>query len=188
MAKRQYRNAVRSRTLIRAAFFNLLHEKPIEKITATDVINRADINRSTFYAHYPDVRGIIDEIIDEVVVMFRDMLNQVDFSRIFDDPHPFLERVIAFLEENQELYRLLGKSETSSLQLQKIKNVLIRQVLESPNVQHLEKDPVTTAVRVRLLLGGVIDTYQSWLNGEIPCTLEQLTVEVSQVVNLITNE
>ena len=53
--KKEYRSAVRSRRMIRQAFMDLLHEKPLEKITATDIIRRADINRSTFYAHYPDV-------------------------------------------------------------------------------------------------------------------------------------
>ena len=32
------------------------------RITATDIINRSGLNRSTFYAHYPDVKGIIDEL------------------------------------------------------------------------------------------------------------------------------
>ena len=72
--KKEYRNAVRSRMLIRTAFADLLHEKPVEKITATDIINRSGINRSTFYAHYPDARGIIDEIGNEIVEVFRKSL------------------------------------------------------------------------------------------------------------------
>ena len=188
MVKKPYRNAVRSRILIRTAFVNLLQEKPFEKITATDVINRAGIHRSTFYDHYPDVRGIMDEIIDEVLLMFREMLNRIDFSRVFQDPQPFLEQVISFLEKNQELYRLLGKSEAASLQMQKLKQLLVQQVLELPNLQNADRYSVTITVRVRLLLGGVIDTYQDWLNGEISCSLEQLTYEVSQVINLLIME
>ena len=60
--RKEYRNKIRSRQLIRQAFEELLKEKNYDKITATDVINRANVNRSTFYAHYPDVRGIVDEI------------------------------------------------------------------------------------------------------------------------------
>ena len=46
--KKEYRNAVRSRRMIREAFVDLLHKKPVEKITATDIINRSGLNRSTF--------------------------------------------------------------------------------------------------------------------------------------------
>ncbi len=33
----------------------LIQEKDVEKITVTDIITRADINRGTFYAHYQDI-------------------------------------------------------------------------------------------------------------------------------------
>ena len=72
--------------MIRDAFVALLHEKPFEKITATDIINRSGLNRSTFYAHYPDVRGIIDEITGEICAMFCQMLAEMDFSRFLNDP------------------------------------------------------------------------------------------------------
>ena len=65
--KKNYRNAVRSKKMIRQAFLELLQEKPCEKITVTDIAQRADLNRSTFYAHYPDVQGLIEEIEDEIV-------------------------------------------------------------------------------------------------------------------------
>ena len=45
--KKEYRSAIRSRRLIRAALLELLQEKKFEKITVTDIVKRADINRST---------------------------------------------------------------------------------------------------------------------------------------------
>ena len=48
----EYRSAIRSRRMIREAYTVLLKEKDLSKITVTDIVNRADINRATFYAHY----------------------------------------------------------------------------------------------------------------------------------------
>ena len=45
MAKAEYRSAIRSKRLINDALADLLQEKPLDKITVTDVVNRADINR-----------------------------------------------------------------------------------------------------------------------------------------------
>ena len=95
--KKEYRNAIRSRRMIREAFVGLIHEKPFEKITATDIINRSGLNRSTFYAHYPDVKGIIDEITGEILTMFQQMLSEMDFSQILNDPEPNLKKVVSFL-------------------------------------------------------------------------------------------
>jgi restriction endonuclease len=48
MAKAEYRSSLRSKKLISKALANLLTEKPLDQITVTDVVSRADINRGTF--------------------------------------------------------------------------------------------------------------------------------------------
>ena len=50
---------------ISKTFFELLKEKDYNKITVTDIVNKADLNRSTFYAHYLDVRTITEEFENE---------------------------------------------------------------------------------------------------------------------------
>ena len=37
---------------IRKAFYELMLEKPIPKITVKELAERAEINKTTFYAHY----------------------------------------------------------------------------------------------------------------------------------------
>lgn len=180
--KKEYRNAVRSRRMIREAFVELLYEKSVEKITATDIINRSGLNRSTFYAHYPDVKGIIDEITGEVIALFRQMLAEMDFSRFLNDPKPNLIKVVTFLAENQELYRLLGKYDMSLIYLEQLKKVLIQQVLEAPNLPIGGLNTISVDVRIRMLLSGVIDVYREWLAGGINYTLEEMTSEVANII------
>lgn len=180
--KKEYRNAVRSRMLIRAAFVDMLHEKPFEKITATDIINRSGLNRSTFYAHYPDVKGIIDEFTGEIIVMFRQMLSEMDFSVFLSDPEPHLKKLISFLEENKEMYRLLGQSDMSFIYLDQLKKVLIQQVLDTPNLPVAGYSKIGAEIQIRLLLSGIIDTYREWVAGEIDCTLEQMTTETAKAI------
>lgn len=53
-------SSVKTRNLIRDTFAELLYEKKnINKITVTELVQRADINRSTFYSHYDDVRVFV---------------------------------------------------------------------------------------------------------------------------------
>lgn len=180
--KKEYRNAIRSRRMIREALVELLHEKPFEKITATDIINRSGLNRSTFYAHYPDIKGIIDEITGEIFTMFRKMLSEMDFSSFMNDPEPNLKKVVAFLHENQELYRLLGQSDMSLIYLEQMKKMLIQQVLDTPDLPTEGLSPISIEIRIRMLLSGVIDAYRDWLAGEIHYTLEELTPEVAGII------
>src|SRR5262249_7239093 len=48
------RRVRRTRELLRGAFRELIHEKGYDRITVQDILDRADVGRSTFYAHYRD--------------------------------------------------------------------------------------------------------------------------------------
>lgn len=185
--KKEYRNAIRSRRMIREAFVELLHEKPFEKITATDIINRSGLNRSTFYAHYPDVKGIIDEITGEIFAVFQQMLSEMDFSQFLNDPEPNLKKVVSFLEGNQDLHKLLGQSDMELIYLNQLKKVLIQQVLDTPNLPTQGLSQISIDIRIRMLMSGIIDTYQEWLTGEIGYTLEEMIAEVTSIIRSWAN-
>lgn len=51
-----------TKSVIRESFLSLLREKPVEKITVTELCAKADINRSTFYAHYLDVYDLKEKL------------------------------------------------------------------------------------------------------------------------------
>ena len=65
--KAEYRSAARSRRLIRDAYVNLMQEKPIDKISISDIVREADLNRGTFYAHYSNPMDVFMEIADEIL-------------------------------------------------------------------------------------------------------------------------
>ncbi len=52
--KKTDRRIQRTRKLLQDALINLILEKGYDKITIQDIIDRANIGRSTFYAHYLD--------------------------------------------------------------------------------------------------------------------------------------
>ena len=57
----------RTRASIIEAFAQLLEERPINKITVKDIVNRCDINRNTFYYHFPDIPSLLLEMMEEKV-------------------------------------------------------------------------------------------------------------------------
>ena len=52
MAARKDRRIERTQQLIRAAFRSLLEEKGYETLTVQEIIDRANVGRATFYAHF----------------------------------------------------------------------------------------------------------------------------------------
>ena len=47
------------------AFWTLLNEKSLDKITVKDVIELAEINRNTFYYHFEDLYALLYTVFRE---------------------------------------------------------------------------------------------------------------------------
>ncbi len=61
------RRAVRTRRSIRAALMDLMHGGRYEDITVQDILDRADVGRSTFYAHYTDKDDAAREVLENML-------------------------------------------------------------------------------------------------------------------------
>ena len=59
----------RTRSLILQSFENLLAEKGFETISVQDVTGKAQINRATFYAHFPDKYALLDYSISQMFML-----------------------------------------------------------------------------------------------------------------------
>lgn len=104
MSRMPNRNAQRSIRLIQEAFVELVMEEPLEKITVTQITERADLNRGTFYAHFKDVddlvRSISDSLADQIMVVIAPMMH----GEFYRDPQPLLDQVGSFVASKRELF------------------------------------------------------------------------------------
>src|SRR6476469_6803792 len=62
------RRVARSRRALKEALTDLILEKGYEAVTVQEVIDRADVGRSTFYAHFIDKDALLMEILDDLEV------------------------------------------------------------------------------------------------------------------------
>ena len=61
------RRSQRSRQLLSQALVQLIQEKDYSSITVSDIIERANVGRSTFYTHYSDKDGLLLDQMDRVI-------------------------------------------------------------------------------------------------------------------------
>ncbi len=186
--KAEYRSAVRSRNLIRAAYAQLLKEKDLSKITVTDIVKRADINRATFYAHYPDVRGVTEEIENEIIEKMLGILEEFRFTNFFSNPTPLLLKLSRYLEENIEFYRILIRANGSEIFMEKLKNIFADYMLNYSDIPEEMRHTKMVILRVCYFSGGIVNLYKQWLNEKLDCSLNDIALEVSKLLLLEQGE
>ena len=65
--QKQDRRSQRTRRLVISAMMELLSEKRYDAITVQDLLDRADIGRSTFYAHYFDKEDVLASLVEQML-------------------------------------------------------------------------------------------------------------------------
>ena len=66
-AATQDRRATRTKRLLGEAFTQLIEERGLDGFNVTDLTQRADINRATFYAHYRDMASLLATLEEEII-------------------------------------------------------------------------------------------------------------------------
>jgi AcrR family transcriptional regulator len=64
------RRVRRTRELLRSALLAAISEKGYERVTVQDIIDRADVGRSTFYAHFRDKEDLLFYGLEELRAAF----------------------------------------------------------------------------------------------------------------------
>jgi AcrR family transcriptional regulator len=103
------RSTRRTRSAIRDAMTEMLAVKPIGKITVQELIDKANICRTTFYAHYEDIYDLLSEVENDILSEIRAGLEVLDQAPIRVEEHyPAIEVVVEVYARHEKLIRLLN--------------------------------------------------------------------------------
>ena len=152
-----------TKKMIKDAFIELCAEKPISKVNVKDVCEAADVNRSTFYAHYEDVIALRHEIEDEVL----SQIPEPDELPLIDSIPSFLDKiegVFDYVIENKDLFKVLITHADDDIFV----NRLIRTVLAKyPKSLQGFDDPEYEYCFV-FCFNGFIGILKKWIEEDFP--------------------
>lgn len=92
-----------TRMIIEQSFLELLKEKPVAKVTVTELCEKAQINRATFYKHYMDVPDLLERIEEDLFDTIRTSF-QTESIKL----KPFLVNMMCYTRDNQDRFMALG--------------------------------------------------------------------------------
>jgi AcrR family transcriptional regulator len=178
--RRDDRRSRRTRRLLGAALVALMLEKRYDLITVQEIIDRANVGRSTFYAHYLDKEDLLQSESAELIAR---LSAHMDLSAGGRRIIPSLE-LLHHLRESQALISALRRGRAIEPVVKTMQAQLSRQV-ETRLARRLPAGAVPTVplpVVAQYVTGVLLTLFQWWLDREMPESPEQLDEYFLQLV------
>ena len=101
------RRVRRTRRLLSEALIALIMEKGYSKITVQDILDRADVGRSTFYAHFRDREALLVACFDNLRDELRREIDPMTPGMSPPDPARPAAAIFAHAQRRRPVYRAL---------------------------------------------------------------------------------
>ena len=96
-----------TRLAMQDALVELLQDQPLGSITVKALCERADVNRSTFYAHYTSIEDLLHDIEDETMAWVTAALDQLLAQPDSAGIEHVIERICQYIADNRKHLQVL---------------------------------------------------------------------------------
>jgi AcrR family transcriptional regulator len=173
------RRVRRTRRAVQEALVELILEKGYEAVTVSELIHRADVGRSTFYAHFSDKQEVLFSNLEEL----SGLLHLVPASGS-DTLFAFSLPVFEHLQEQRRLVRaLLGRRGGGAVAArgEKIMAAVVRDELLAA-LPPGSTPPGSLDLMVTCVIGAFMALVRKWADGELTATPAEMDATFRAVV------
>lgn len=177
----------KTRRDLRNAIIELIKEKPIEKISVTEICDKAMVNRMTFYKYYEDKFTLLDDTVNEIKDNIEAKAPNPDYITTIEEASDFFAKLIKivldFLEGNKDLIIAVQKNGDYKLLdiITYISESAITELLtQIDKIRPLKYSiPLTSS----FIYGGCVSTIGYWINHPEVIDTNQLMTLIEDIKN-----
>lgn len=164
--------------LLRGALLTLIQEKGYDRITVQDILDRADVGRSTFYAHYRDKDDLLLSGFEDI----RSVLAAEMDASAERGKGPFHQPTLVVFEHvgaHRHLWRPLTRKGGADVIVRILRDnadALLREHVREQFPDVPPNDP-RREVAIRFVVGALMGVLLWWLDSDDPITAEELHSE-----------
>lgn len=164
----------RTRKLLQEAFISLILEKGYEKITVQNVIDRANVGRSTFYAHFQDMDDLLLSQFDGLREQFDQFLKSQPVPAA--DPWELTLLMFQHAENQRLLYKALIREQGGNVMLTHIYEYFFKFIQERLSLQLSIRDNEETpsGLLAHYIVNSFMALLTHWLDHDLPYSVERM--------------
>ena len=172
--KNEDRRIQRTRKMLQEALLALILEKGFEAVTVQDVLERANVGRSTFYAHFQDKEDLFLSEFETMRTLFEHHL----LSQPATDTSPWSLSLVMFqhAQGNLQLYKALAGKQGGSLALTHLQQYLSSLLRAHLKQQFSQKAvvPIPPEILAHFMVSAFMSMLTWWLDNNLPYSAERI--------------
>lgn len=179
------RRTEKTRQAIYNALSDLMQEKKYNNITIQEIIDRANVGRSTFYSHFDTKDELLISNIENIFEMLNEHITGCveqagNQSRLL----PVAE-LFEHIMENSRLVKGLMSAESADLLFDKIQTYWNKKIEKYLNAKLAEgKEPkVPIIIMTNHITSTAIELLKWWMNHNMPYTPQQMDQYFQELIN-----
>lgn len=189
MIKANNRSTRRTKALIQNAMLNLMIKKPYQLITVQEIIDEADICRTTFYAHYKDIYDLVESMESNLVAEIINELEMLIGRPYIEGQHPIFTSIVQVMNNHQEQLAILsGKNGDHGFwdKLAEEMGHVSRQITEKKYADYADEESLFLSSKFFVggsisLLKGIMEHHIMWSPEKIAYTLGEVIIAGEKV-------
>lgn len=165
-----------TRQAIQDAFIDLLRDKPLARITVSELCGAADVNRSTFYAHYDNLEELLRTIEDETFRWLSDAFDGMlersgrDAGALDDS----IVQVCRYIAQNRSHLQVLMSPRADIDFQRRLIGLIYGRYDRLMQMRPERKSALENVMHTRFAVHGSIGLIQYWLETDLKATPEEI--------------
>jgi len=172
------RRVQRTRLTIRSAMVSLIRERGFEALTVQDIIDRADVGRSTFYSHFKSK----EDLLTGSVEMMRSTLRKLQRQAMASSKRPeermfaFAHELFAHAEQHRDVFAAMVGKHSGAVFQHHLHQMLVDLVREDVGTSgsRMARDAMAVEAVVQFVAGGLLGLLVSWQERLTRATVDEL--------------
>ncbi|MDQ0271599.1 TetR/AcrR family transcriptional regulator [Cytobacillus purgationiresistens] len=175
----------RTKSHLKKAFISLVDEKGYSHVSVTDIIKRAEYNRTTFYLHYRDKQDLTEELRQE---MF-DAIKNASINRYVKGKNihitnmgPQSFELMHFIYKNQDFFNLYLKNDTIPGLYKDLPQAIYEVLEESFILTAVNKSDINYSAHKLYMANGTAGLILEWIKNGYRMTADEMSMQLIHIL------
>ncbi|MFB6466984.1 TetR/AcrR family transcriptional regulator [Cytobacillus sp. Hz8] len=175
----------KTKNSLKDALLTLLQEKEFKDISIKDIVAQADLNRGTFYKHFPYKEDLLKEIIEDVIIdliqSYRDPYINKDTFQVEELTSSSI-KIFEHVAKHSIFYKIIFQSNVipgfQNRMVHELKTLAIEDMTvfnTNPNINR----ELQTSYYTHALLGMVTE----WVQGDFKYTPQYMAEQLIEIIH-----